>query len=119
MRGAMPKLKITINGESRDLVKRDAPPAGQTTGFTYGPSSDRLVEGETMALFSSGCWTVCNAEGQPLSEAALVESIRDGFGQSAAVAMDDLIQDHSAYFRDGKQADDLTMLLFHRVAHIM
>ncbi|MEE9294515.1 MAG: SpoIIE family protein phosphatase [Phycisphaerae bacterium] len=123
--GGIGALVVDSGGESRELGRgkvshatplNDVPPAGRISGFAYGPNTDRLVGGETLALFSSGCWAVCDSSGQPLGEERLVESIRDGFGQSAAVALDDLIQDHAAYFRDGRQPDDVTMLLFHRVA---
>jgi len=46
----------------------------------------------------------------------VIDSIRDGFGQSASVALDDLVQDHAGHFKQGRQADDITIMFLHRIA---
>ncbi len=101
-------------GESRDLVNHDAPALGTTPGFAYMSGTECLKKDETLAVFSYGCATIQNEDGQALGEDALMESLRDGFGQSARIALDELIQDQAAFFKRGRQADDVSILLFHK-----
>lgn len=103
-------------GESRDLVNHDAPPAGVTPNFAYMSANDCLKNDETLAIFTNGCTTVTNDTGEPLGEEALMESLRDGFGQSARIALDELIQDQAAFFKQGQQSADASIILFHKTA---
>ncbi|NOT02673.1 MAG: SpoIIE family protein phosphatase [Phycisphaerales bacterium] len=114
--GAVGALIVDARGDSRDLTNHEAPAVGKTPGHPFEAGTDRLLPGETLALFTNGCCTVRNAAGRMLGHDGMVENIRDGFGQMASVALDELVRDHAAYFRDGRQPDDITILLFHRMA---
>jgi serine phosphatase RsbU (regulator of sigma subunit) len=105
---------IDAAGDSRDLVAHDAPAAGSYSGFAYTSRTDQLQPGESLVLFTSGCHSVMNAAGTRLGEEAFVETLRDGFGQAANVALDELVQDLAAFFQHGRQPDDITILLFHK-----
>lgn len=107
---------VTNRGEMRSLAAGETPAVGSVPNHAYEAQLDRLDHGETLALFTAGCSTVCDADGNALGWERFTESIKDGFGQTAGVALDELIQDHSAFFKHGNQPDDITILLFHRVA---
>ncbi len=106
---------VDSRGECRTLADEAAPAAGSVRGFAYGPKTTRVGVGETLALYTAGCFSICDAGGEPLGEERFVESIGDGFGQAAAVALDELVQDQSGFFKDGRQPDDITILLFRRI----
>lgn len=114
--GAIGALIVDARGDTRDLADHEIQPAGAVPGFAYVSKTDRLQQGESLALFTAGCHTICDAAGRPLGEARFIESVRDGFGQSAATALDELIQDQAGFFKNGRLPDDITILLFHRVA---
>ncbi len=113
--GTIGAVIIDARGDSRDLSNRQASPLGIIPNTPYEPSNDKLAPGETLALFTPGACTAENEAGERLGEDRFVESIRDGFGQSASVALDELVQDHAAFFKQGRQSDDITILLIHRV----
>ncbi len=108
-------LIVDGRGDARDLGDRSVIEVGRTPGFAYGPQKERLQHAETLVLYTDGCHTVRDNSGTQLGEERLVESIGDGFGQSATTALDELIQDHAAFFKNGAQPDDITILLFHRI----
>ncbi len=113
--GNVGALLVDSRGDCQKLVENDSPAVGTVRGHAYGPKTARVGVGETLALFTAGCFAVCDSEGSSLGARRFVESIADGFGQSATVALDELLQDHSGFFKDGRQPDDITILLFHRV----
>ena len=55
-----------------------------------------------------------NRDGELLSEERLADSIADGFGQPSSTAMDDLLSDLEPFFKDGRQPDDITVMILHR-----
>ncbi len=103
-------------GESRDLVNHDAPAIGSAPNYAYLSAADCLKNNETLAVFTNGCTTVWNESEETLGEEALMESLRDGFGQSARIALDELIQDQAEFFKRGQQHEDASILLFHKIA---
>ncbi len=105
---------VDARGDLRVLHDPSAPAVGESPGFGYTPRFDRLGAGETLVLYSLGCESVLNEAGDALGRENLLESLRDGFGQSASVALDELLRDHSSFFKDGNPVDDITILLFHR-----
>jgi serine phosphatase RsbU (regulator of sigma subunit) len=105
---------VDASGELRVLRDTTAPELGSAGGHGFEPRFDRLNAGETLSLYTLGCERVPNAEGVALGRENLLESLCDGFGQSANVALDELLRDHSAFFKDGTPSDDITILLFHR-----
>ena len=114
--GVVGAIVVDERGDSRDLVQHDAPALGTAPNHPYEAQFERLAPKETLALFTEGAWTVTDESGAQLGPDPVVDSIRDGFGQPASAALDDLLQDHAAYFKRGLAADDITIMLFHRVA---
>jgi len=114
--GMIGAVIIDPRGDSRDLSNRQAGPLGIIPNTPYEPSNDKLAPGETLALFTPGVCTAENDAGEQLGEDRFIESVRDGFGQSASVALDELVQDHAAFFKQGRQPDDITILLVHRIS---
>ena len=112
--GKIGVLVIDAQGEMRRLDNADAPAVGSTRTFEYAPVSRRLLAGETLVLFTEGCTTARNDAGETLGEEGLVEALRDGFGQPASAALDDLVADLAPYLKDGRPPDDITLLLVHR-----
>jgi len=114
--GRIGAIVVDGRGDSRDLAEHTTPSVGSVANYAYESGFDQIAQGETLAFFTEGTWTVENAQGTPLGIDPVIDSIRDGFGQAASVALDDLVQDHASYFKQGKQPDDITIMLFHRVA---
>ncbi len=114
--GTIGAVVVDERGDSRDLAQPVAPPLGTVPNYAYEAQFDQLAPRETLMLFTKGTWTVTDESGSELGIDPVVDSIRDGFGQPASAALDDLLQDHAAYFKRGRAADDITIMLFHRVA---
>ena len=114
--GAIGAVVIDPRGNSRSLVDAERPAVGTTKGYEYASSSERLRVGETLALFSPGCCTTENIEGEPIGAERFQDALCDGFGQSASVALDDLVSDQAAFLKNGRPPADITILLVRRVS---
>lgn len=112
--GAIGALIVDARGDSRDLARHDAPAVGRVPSYPFEAGVDRLAPGETLAMFTNGCCTARGADGRELGHEGMIELIRDGSGQSASVALNDLVRDHGAFIANNIQPDDITILLFHR-----
>ena len=112
--GMIGAVVVGHRGTLRSLVQPSIPDVGSTSDFVYNSSAGRLQDGETMVLYSSGCLTVTDAGGQQLGQARLHEALSDGFGQPASAVLDELLSDLKAFFRKGRQPDDITIMILHR-----
>jgi len=112
--GKIGALVIDAKGAPRKVVSTQTPAVGTTKNHDYAGGSVRLQEGETLALFTRGWTTVCNEAGTALGEGKFVETLCDGFGQSAGAAISELISDLTAFLKKGRVLDDITLLLVHR-----
>ncbi|HEY3246147.1 MAG TPA: SpoIIE family protein phosphatase [Phycisphaerae bacterium] len=112
--GPIGAVVIDSDGQSRNLSRPDVPAVGINSGQTFGSEMGRIMPGETLALFTGGCYTIQNAAGQPLGQERFLDALCDGFGQTASAAMDGIQMELSDYFSSGRQPDDITILLLHR-----
>jgi serine phosphatase RsbU (regulator of sigma subunit) len=112
--GTIDALLIDAQSDARQLAAHNIPPVGSAPTFAYEPIKERISPGETLALLTAGCFSVTDTQDRTLERQSVFESIRDGFGQSAAIALDELIADHASFFKNGQQPDDITILMFHR-----
>lgn len=112
--GDIGAIVVDANGGMRQLAHPNDPPLGETPNHAYESRFDQLRIGESLALYTAGCCTIMNETGEPLGRDRFVESIRDGCRQAASVVLDDLIQEHAAFFKHGRPSDDTTILVFHR-----
>jgi serine phosphatase RsbU (regulator of sigma subunit) len=112
--GAIGVIQISPEGDLRRLTDPKAPPVASSKSCEYGGATIRMKIGETLAFFTPGCANARNKAGDPLGEARLVEALCDGFNRPAAAAMDELVQDLAAFFKNGRLPDDITLLLLHR-----
>lgn len=101
-------------GEVRSLVMPNVPAVGSTREFAYESAGGRLHEGETLVLFTPGCLTVTDAGGAALGQERFLEGVADSFGQAASVALGDLLSDLKGFFQEGRQPDDITIMVLHR-----
>ena len=93
-----------------------SPDLGTAKHAEYVGTAGRLEEGHTLALFTRGCTTACNDDGEPLGEKRFLNALCKSAGESAAVALEDLLADTADFFRAGCTPDDVTVLLAHRPA---
>jgi serine phosphatase RsbU (regulator of sigma subunit) len=107
---------VDRRGNAQSLTEAEAPALGAVPGVAYESQRTQLLPDETLALFSGGCCTICSADGKPLGREQFTDSICDGYGQSATTLLDELVQDLAPFFKQGRQPDDITILLLHRVA---
>jgi serine phosphatase RsbU (regulator of sigma subunit) len=95
-------------------VLPNVPQVGATKEHVYESAAGRLQEGETMVIFTPGCLTVTDRAGSPLGAERFLDSVADSFGQAASVALSDLLSDLKAFFQEGRQPDDITIMVMHR-----
>lgn len=108
-------LVVKRSGEAHRLKSEISPAVGAARNAEYPRLTDRFSSGESLVLFSAGCGAVRNAGGQTLGEGRFVETVCDGFGQSAAAALDGLLVDLGPFLKTGTPPDDITILYLHRI----
>ncbi len=112
--GKIGVLLIDPSGKPKRLGDPQASAIGTAKNTDYVGSGGRIQEGETLALFTRGCTTACNATGNPLGEAKFLDALCNSVGQSASIAIEELVTDLEAFLKNGRAADDITLLLVHR-----
>lgn len=112
--GEIGALAINETGDPRVLTVFDAPALGQGPKSVYERKQERLNPQETLALFTPGCTKAMDSKGSLLTRGMLMDSLCDGFGESASAAMEDLLRDLDPYVKNGHLPEDVTVLLLHR-----
>lgn len=112
--GAIGAVIVDAAGKLRSLMQPNMPPAGSQREFNYTGGSTRLDNGETMFLFTPGCLSITDQNGQRLNQQELLDAMSDSFGQGASTALNDLLSDLKGYFKDGRQPDDISIMVVHR-----
>lgn len=113
--GLIGAMIVDRAGGHRLLADTSIPPLGQRNDYTLPSRGERLSDDETLVFYTPGCRTVLDKQGEPLGDERLVQALCDGFGQSAAEALNEVLSDLGAYFKTGRQPDDITMLVVHRI----
>lgn len=112
--GKMGVLLIDPGGQPKRLGPPPSPSLGIAKNTEYAGVPGRLDEGHMLALFTRGCTRACNDAGQPIGEKRFLTALCASAGESAAVALEDLLADTADFFRAGRTPDDVTVLLAHR-----
>ena len=112
--GAIGAVVVNAAGQLRSLVQAEYPPVGQEREFAYASGAGRLEEGESMFLFTPGCVNISDRRGERLAQRELLDAVSDSFGQGASTALNDLLSDLKAYFKDGRNPDDISIMVVHR-----
>jgi serine phosphatase RsbU (regulator of sigma subunit) len=114
--GRTPACIIDTRGEERHLMPaQELPPLGADRAANYPYLTEQLEETETLAVFTPGVNSARNTAGEILGEDRLLEILCDGFGQSASALLKDLFNDVTSYIENGKQPEDITVVLAHRL----
>lgn len=114
--GRMGSYIISGRGEERTLTPNPPTPSlGMEKQPAHPTLSARLVEGESLALFTPGVTTACDKNGETFGEDRFVNILCDGFGQLASSMLKEMLNDLRAFTAGGSQPDDITVLLAHRV----
>ncbi|GMV98309.1 MAG: SpoIIE family protein phosphatase [Phycisphaerae bacterium] len=111
--GKIGALIINNRGEPRPL-QSDHPPIGQSRHHQYDGRTEQLGPGETLVLYTRGVATCVNAQGERFGERRFLELVCDSFGQPPASIIQDLTYELTAFFADGRHADDITIVLLRR-----
>jgi serine phosphatase RsbU (regulator of sigma subunit) len=112
--GDMGAVLIDQRGEVRSLVQPGVPEVGAAKDTAYVASAGRLQAGESLVMYTPGCLTITDEQGQNLSRERLEDAVGDGFGQPASTALDELLSDLKGFFKEGRQPDDITLMVLHR-----
>ncbi|HOB76539.1 MAG TPA: SpoIIE family protein phosphatase [Phycisphaerae bacterium] len=112
--GKIGALIVNTRGEPRPLQAADSPSIGQIRDFKYIFHEECLAPGETLALYTRGVATCCNAQGERFSERRFIELVCDGFGQPPSQTIQDITYELTSFFEGGKHPDDITIVLLHR-----
>ncbi|MFQ5491779.1 MAG: SpoIIE family protein phosphatase [Phycisphaerae bacterium] len=112
--GGVEAVIVDTKGQVRALADGDGEPLGLSESAEVPRCTERLAKGELLAVLSPGYRTLCESSGTPLSRAQWVEVLRSGVGEAPSGLLEDLHQDLAAFFRDGRQPDDITVLLLRR-----
>ncbi len=106
---------ITGAGEGQPLGGKPNPPVGPQKSASFERHSLRIPEGASLVLFSPGCASARSVEGDVLGRERFVEALCDGFGLTAARALDGVLSDLQGFVKSGEAPDDITILYMHRV----
>ena len=113
--GDIGAIVVDHSGEPRVLADPAVEALGQGQEYNRLARSERLAPKETLVFYTAGCWNVTDPNGNRLGVGPLTGALCDGFGQPAAGALDELLSDLGAFFKKGRQPDDITMLFVHRI----
>lgn len=105
---------LDSSGKSTPLTSGDRPAVGTTGSVDYQSATAELPQGGSIALLSPGIAAARNADGDSLDPRRFVDSLCDGFGQSARAVLDDALDDVAPYLRTGEQPEDITVFLIRR-----
>ena len=109
------ELDPALQGRLEALKGSDAPPIGKLRHFEYASYAEQLAPGETLALYTRGAATCTDAAGERFGEHQFIELVCDGFGQSPATTLQDVTDELTAFFAEGKHPDDITIVLLHHI----
>ncbi len=112
--GKIGAVIVDERGNLRGMNTGKVPEVGSVRDHGYVSLGSRLLEGETLFLYTPGCYTVTNRDGAALGKQRFLETISDVFGQSASGVLDELLSELKAFFREGRQPDDITIMVVHR-----
>lgn len=113
---------ISGRGEERRLG--EPPPTGQRSATpalglektpVYPGLTETLGPGESLVLYTPGVTTAHNRNNEVFGEDRFVNILCDGFGQLASAMLKEMLSDLQAFTEGGKQPDDITVILAHRV----
>lgn len=114
--GWMGAYIIGARGEERRLGPPvPTPSVGLDKAAVYTQLSETLGPSETLVLFTPGVTTARNRQDQIFGEERFVNILCDGFGQLASAMLKEMLSDLRQFTEAGKQPDDITVLLAHRV----
>lgn len=113
--GDIGAVVIDARGEIRSLLDPDAAALGSQKAPTYRSKIERMGPTESLVLYSPGCLNVCDGEGIQLGRQGFLDALCDGFGLPATTVLEELATDLAAFFKDGRQPDDITILLLRRM----
>ncbi len=105
---------VGSGGQLRTMVQDSIPAVGSRAEYAYMGGAGRIEDGETLVLYTPGCYRVTNEEGEAMGRGQLVNAISDLFGQPASSALDELLSDFRAFYAAGRQTDDVTFMILHR-----
>jgi serine phosphatase RsbU (regulator of sigma subunit) len=114
--GNMGAYVIGARGEERRLGPRPPlPPLSVEKVAPYATLTADIEPGETLALFTPGVTTARSRQEETFGEERFLNILCDGFGQLASSMMKEMLSDLQQFTEGGKQPDDITVLLAHRV----
>jgi len=105
---------ISQAGSVRKLGGANIMELGKSSDSQFTTRKGLLGKKESLAMFTPGVLKLQDAQGQPLEEQEVLDSLCDGFGMAARAALDETISDLNPYITSGYQPDDITILLAHR-----
>ncbi len=108
---------IGSRGIERRLGGETAQPAlGSERNIEYAVLSEQIEPGETLVLYTAGVTTARNRKEEVFGEERFLGILGDGFGQLASAMLKEMLSDLRGFTEGGKQPDDITVILAHRVA---
>lgn len=112
--GDVGAVVLEPSGEPRALNDPRIKPLGSANEYPAAARTERVAPGETAVFYSRGCKSVTDAGGNQLGAGPLVSAFCDAADQPAAAALEEVLTDLSAFFKEGRPLDDITMLWVHR-----
>lgn len=117
MAGVVGAYIISARGEERKVQPAaPTPMLGVERNYAYPLFTEQLRPGETLVLFTPGVTTAHNRNEEVFGEDRFINILCDGFGQLASAMLKDMLSDLQQFTQGGKQPNDITVILAHRVA---
>jgi len=105
---------VDTKGDPRRIEGADGPATGRVRHYDYTSQLGTIEPGETLVLYSRGVATSTNADGEQYSENRFIQSICDGYDEAPNILLQDLSDDLTSFFEDGRHPDDITIILLRR-----
>jgi serine phosphatase RsbU (regulator of sigma subunit) len=107
---------IGQRGDGRPLGPEEpTPPLATVKNHAYPLLTEDLESAESLVVFTPGVTTAKNAKEETFGEERFVNILCDGFGQLASSMLKEMLTDLRNFTEGGKQPDDITVLLAHRL----
>jgi len=114
--GAVCGVILSTASEPRRLAAMPVAESGEAKSGEPPRQGGKLAPGELLALFTRGWGALRDGEGNAVGLQRLIDTLGDGLGLGPADLLEELQGDLRGVFKKGRQPEDVTVMLVHRVA---
>ncbi len=106
--------RVHSDGTCEMVSSEGMPAVGQTRSPAFEPNSFDLESGDSIALATDGVNLAVNGSEEVFGLAGLKENLCDGLGDTPGLVLGELATDLTDFVSDGKQPEDITVVMLRR-----